>query len=65
MKPPQDFYDDDELDLEVEEAIGEFERELLTFDELKSIVGVKVAKSVQARVYGNSYESLFDDPEDL
>lgn len=65
MRPPQDFFDDDEIDIEVEEAIGEFERELLTFDELKAIVGVDVAKNVQARVYGSSYESLFDDPEDL
>ena len=58
----QDFYDYDEVDIDVEEAIQDFENALLTFDELKNVVGWEVARTIQARVYGTA-EYLFDDPE--
>jgi len=61
-----EYADHDEIDYDVEDLIAEFEHGVVTFDELKCIVGTETARSVQNRVHGegdpSDPETYFDDP---
>lgn len=60
----QDFCDSDELDLEALEAIDEFNEGILTFDELKDLVGPEAAQTIRNRIDPERDPSFFfDDPE--
>lgn len=59
-----DFADHDELDLDALDAMDEYNQGILSFDELKDLVGQETAQSI--RVLANpdhDPNSYFDDPE--
>lgn len=61
-----DFADYDELDADALDAVEEFHQGLLTFDELKNLVGPDAANTIKDKRYGpNDPEGFFDDPESL
>lgn len=62
----QDFYDYDELDADALDAVEEFQQGLLTFDELKALVGPEAAQEIKKQRWGeDDHDVLFDDPEDF
>ncbi len=64
-----DFADFDEIDMDAEDLIAEFEQGEVTFEELKNIVGHDAARTIQERVHGepdpNDPNSYFDDPSEF
>lgn len=61
-----DFADYDELDRDALDAVDEFHQGMLSFDELKVLVGSDTANAIKEQRYGpDDPEALFDNPEDL
>ena len=62
-----DFADFDEIDEEALYIIEEFEQGMVSFEELKQMVGHETARTIQDRVHGSdgNLDDLFDDPEDF
>lgn len=59
-----DFADFDELDLDALEAMDDFQQGTLSYDELRSLVGVEAAQAIKRSISeDHDPESLFDDPE--
>ena len=60
-----DFADYDELDGDALDAVEEFEQGVLTFEELKNLVGPETAQAIKDHKYGpdGDPEALFDNPE--
>jgi len=60
-----DFADYDELDDDALDAVEEFQQGVLTFEELKVLVGPETAQSIKEMKYGieDDPEALFDNPE--
>ena len=62
----QDFADYDELDDDALDAVEEFQQGLLTYDELKNLVGHEAAQAIKEQRYGpDDPDALFDNPEDF
>jgi len=60
-----DFADYDELDADAIDAVEEFHQGLLSFDELKNLVGIEAAQAIKEQRYGpDDPDALFDNPED-
>ena len=59
-----DFADFDEIDTDAAEALGEFDQGVITFEELRHLIGSEAARARAHRRYDDP-ESLFDDPEDF
>ncbi len=61
-----DYYDFDELDLDAEEALRDFQTGILTVDELREQIGPEAAARYMEdmRDREEGIEHLFDDPED-
>lgn len=63
-----DFMDDDEIDDEALEAITEFEEGIISYNDLKSIVGHQEARAIKERgemgTDETDPESFFDDIDD-
>lgn len=61
-----DFADFDEIDQDVEDAIAEFEAGYLTVEELKHHIGPEAVERFLEleEEREDSFEGLFDDPED-
>lgn len=59
-----DYADYDEIDADIEDAIEEYEAGVLTYDELKALIGPEAA---QAFLEGDpdDPERYFDNPEDF
>lgn len=61
-----DFADYDELDGDALDAVEEFQQGLLTYEELKVLVGLEAARAIKEKRYGpDDPEALFDNPEDF
>ncbi len=60
-----DFADYDELDADALDAVEEFQQGLMTYDELKNLVGHDAAQAIKEKRYGpDDPDALFDNPED-
>lgn len=63
-----DFADFDEIDIDAEDLIIEFEQGTATFEELRNAVGTEMARAIQERVHGDdgyNPDELFDNPQDF
>ena len=60
-----DFADFDEIDMDAEYAIAEFDNGAITLDELKALVGSETAQAIAERRDGEEFYRLFDAPEDF
>ena len=61
-----DFADYDELDDDALDAVEEFQNGMLTYDELKNLVGPEAAQAIKEQRYGpDDPDALFDNPEDF
>lgn len=68
MKTPipvnQDFQDWDEIDVDALDAFDDYHEGVISFDELRSLVGTEAAYVAKAKNdEKNGEENLFDDPE--
>lgn len=60
-----DFADFDELDSDALDAVEEFQQGLLSYEELKNLVGLEAAQSIKEQRYGSDDpDAYFDNPED-
>lgn len=61
-----DFADFDELDADAIDAVEEFHQGLLTYEELKNLVGPEAAQAIKEEHYGpDDPEAFFDNPENF
>lgn len=59
-----DYADYDEIDPDVEDALEEYEAGVLTYEELKALIGPEAAQAFLDKDPDDP-ESYFDDPEDF
>jgi hypothetical protein len=57
-----DYADFDEIDVDALDALDEFDRGMVTLDELRQLIGPEAARA-RAQLRYEDPESLFDDPE--
>ena len=58
-----DYADFDELDQDALDALEEFAEGQITYDELKSLIGVEAAAAIREHQSEHDPDRYFDDPE--